>query len=242
MADHFVGTSGWVFKGWKGPFYPEDMPEREFFAFYARRFRTVEINNSFYHLPADTTYEKWRQAAPKDFIYSVKASRYITHIKRLKEPEETLEKFMDGVALLKGKLGPILVQLPPNFGCDMERLKEFLNALPKRRRYAMEFRNPSWFAPEVYDALRKRNVALVVSDMAGHESPREATADFVYIRLHGPVGKYGGSYTDKQLSVWTGAIAQWKAAGKDVFCYFDNDEKGHAPENAASLQKMLGGD
>ncbi|MFQ5927733.1 MAG: DUF72 domain-containing protein, partial [Terriglobia bacterium] len=181
-----VGTSGWHYAHWRGPFYPEKMGSREMLPFYCQRLATVEVNNSFYHLPAKKIFRLWRQQTPREFLFAVKASRYITHMKKLKDPREPLKKFLSHAEELGGKLGPILFQLPPRWGRDAARLKDFLQALPKKHRTTFEFRDPSWFHRETYALLEQHNAAFCVFDLAGQKSPRRLTANFAYLRLHGP--------------------------------------------------------
>ncbi len=209
------------------------------FPFYARRFRAVEINNSFYQIPAVQTLEKWRDAAPPGFLFAVKASRYITHMKKLKDPEQPVGKFLDRIAPLGHTLGPVLFQLPPKWRRNADRLADFLEALPAGLRYAFEFRDSSWFDDEIYRLLEQAGAALCIYDLAGRQSPREVTAEFVYIRLHGPGEAYQGSYSAQTLSAWAGAISAWNRQGREVFCFFDNDQRGYAPRNALRLQEMF---
>jgi uncharacterized protein YecE (DUF72 family) len=208
--------------------------------FYCRRLKTVEVNNSFYHLPARQTFRQWKEETPPDFLFAVKASRYITHMKKLKDPEEPLELFLSHAAGLASKLGPVLFQLPPRWGRNAARLKDFLGALPRRRRYAFEFRDPSWFHPEIYSLLGQYNAAFCVFDLAGQESPRPLTANFAYLRLHGPAAqKYAGRYSQSQLRQWLRAAEEWLEQGaREVFVYFDNDQAGFAALNAQELQTM----
>ncbi|MCF8037281.1 MAG: DUF72 domain-containing protein [Desulfobacteraceae bacterium] len=234
-----IGTSGWNYKHWKGPFYPENLSSKDWFSYYAQRFRTVEINNSFYRLPARKTFAQWQKNAPEGFFYSVKASRYITHIKKLKDPEEPVANFMENVRGLGEKLGPVLFQLPPRWKCNPDRLAAFLEAVPADCRCAMEFRDETWWDPGVYEVLRSHNAAFCIYELAGRQSPSEITADFVYIRLHGPDEAYQGLYADETLSAWADAIRGWAADGLSVYCYFDNDENGYAARNALHLQQKL---
>jgi uncharacterized protein YecE (DUF72 family) len=235
-----VGTSGWHYGHWLGPFYPEDLRADEMLGFYCRRFRTVEINNSFYHLPSRPTFRSWRNDTPDGFLFSVKASRYITHMKKLKDPAASLEKFLLHAGELGPKLGPILFQLPPRWKRNAERLREFLDALPRARRYTFEFRDPTWFHDETYALLRRSNAAFCVFDLAGEQSPPVTTADFVYLRLHGPAGqKYSGRYTRTQLRSWLKHVEDSLAGGaREAFVYFDNDQAGYAALNALELQEM----
>jgi uncharacterized protein YecE (DUF72 family) len=234
-----IGTSGWHYKHWRGTWYPEGLKDAEQFAYYKQQFHTVEINKSFYRLPTVETFEAWRKAAPRGFVFAVKASRYITHMRKLMEPERSYEPFMNNVAALKGKLGPILFQLPPRWKINTTRLAEFLPTLPPKWRFAFEFRNPTWYHNEVYALLREYNCAFCIYELAGHLSPAEVTANFVYVRLHGPGAKYCGSYTDAQLKTWAGQCRAYAGKGKDVFVYFDNDEAGHAAHNAERLNKLV---
>lgn len=235
-----IGTSGWHYPHWKGPFYPGGLADESLLAEYARHFRSVEINSSFYRLPEEETFEAWRRAVPEGFLFAVKASRYITHMKKLKDPAASLARFLERAELLGEKMGPVLFQLPPRWHLDLDRLRAFLQALPRGHRYAFEFRDESWFDPGVYEALAG-SAAFCIFDLDGRLSPRETTADFVYIRLHGPDGPYRGQYSTEALAGWAGAISTWRQGGKDVYCYFDNDEAGYAPQDALRLQEMLGG-
>lgn len=234
-----IGTSGWSYPHWKGPFYPPDLANDNFLEFYARHFKTVEINNSFYHLPDEKTLVQWRDKTPEDFIFTAKASRYITHMKKLKDPKESLANFLDRIEVLGEKLGPILFQLPPNWHFNEERLNAFLDALSDHHRYAFEFRDPSWFNERTYAILKSHQAAFCIYDLNGRLSPKEITSDFVYIRLHGPNGPYRGCYGTGALTDWAGAYSAWAALGKEIYCYFDNDEAGYAAQNAQRLQSML---
>lgn len=235
-----VGTSGWHYKHWKGPFYPADMKEKDFLAFYQERFRTVELNNSFYHLPLPQTLTNWHDKTPDDFLFAAKASRYITHVKRLLAPEETLPPFFERIELLAEKLGPILLQLPPGFKFAPERLESFLEALKpwKQHHYTIEFRNPTWFNEETYALLRRFGIAFCIFELGGLLTPDVVTADFVYIRLHGLDGKYAGSYTGAALAAWARKFKKWTKEGREVYCYFDNDQNGYAALNAMTLQEL----
>lgn len=234
-----IGTSGWNYKHWKGPFYPQDLSSKQWFDYYAGQFHTVEINNSFYRLPAHKTFAQWRKNAPEAFFFSVKASRYITHIKKLKDPREPLARFMDHVRELGEKLGPVLFQLPPRWRCNPDRLSAFFEAVPEDCRCAMEFRDETWWDPRVYEILRAHNAAFCIYELAGQQTPPEVTADFVYIRLHGPEEAYQGRYDDETLAAWAASIRDWVSDGLSVYCYFDNDENGYAARNALRLQQML---
>ena len=238
-AQVHIGTSGWHYKHWKGPFYPEDIPSCEMLGFYAARFSDAEINNSFYHLPEAGTLACWRDAVPEGFSFAVKASRYITHMKKLKDPQAPVAKFLERVEVLGKKLGPILFQLPPNWRPNPGRLKDFICCLPEGHRYVFEFRDPRWFDDQIYRLLEDSGAAFCIYHLAGAESPKKVTGDFVYIRLHGPDAAYQGSYSPQDLSGWAGAISSWMRQGKDVYCFFDNDQSGYAPADAMKLKEML---
>lgn len=234
-----IGTSGWHYDHWRGPFYPENLRPRDYLEFYRQKFHTVEINNSFYRLPSAKALTDWRESVPPGFIFAVKGSRYITHMKKLKDPAASLAPFLERVRLLGERLGPILFQLPPRWGFQEARLAEFLAALPRELRYALEFRDPGWLNDTAYRLLREHGAAFCIYELAGRISPREVTADFVYIRLHGPGGAYQGRYDRRTLMGWAGAISTWAGQGLPVYCYFDNDEAGFAAHNALELQEML---
>jgi len=231
-----IGTSGWHYKHWKGTFYPADTKDKDQLSRYIEHFTTVEINNSFYRLPSPDTFTSWRNSVPKGFLFVVKVSRFITHMKKLKDVTEALQLFLTNASHLKEKLGPVLFQLPPGWNCNTERLSDFLNHLPKGYRYVFEFRNHTWYDESVYELLKQHNCAFCIYELDHHLSPLKVTADFVYVRLHGPEGKYQGSYTKRQLSTWAKRMKQWSDSGKDVFFYFDNDQEGYAGFNAETLQ------
>ena len=234
-----VGTSGWYYADWAGPFYPKDLSKKDFLAYYAKHFDTVEINNSFYQLPQIETLKAWRKTVPPGFVFTVKASRYITHMKKLKDARDALFSFLKRVEALRDKLGPILFQLPPKWHFNPERFYDFLEALPPEHRYAFEFRDPSWQDPKAYEAMKLFGIAFCIYDLEGYLSPKEITADFIYIRLHGPGNAYRGKYNNQTLSGWMGAFSAWANQGIEVFCYFDNDEAGYAAQNALRLQEMM---
>jgi uncharacterized protein YecE (DUF72 family) len=237
-----IGTSGWHYDHWRGPFYPNDLGPEGFLQFYASRFHTVEINNSFYQLPTEPALSAWRATVPPGFVFAIKGSRFITHMKKLKDPERSLAPFLERVALLEASLGPILFQLPPRWHFNADRLAAFLTALPGARRYTLELRDLSWINDRTLNLLAWHNVAFCIYELDGYLSPKETTADFVYIRLHGPGGPYQGCYGAQTLSGWAGAISAWSRQSRDVYCYFDNDEAGFAAQNALELQEMLAND
>jgi uncharacterized protein YecE (DUF72 family) len=236
---YYVGTSGWHYAHWQGTFYPQTVPARAWLAYYARHFATVEINASFYRLPSLAAARAWRDITPAGFTFAIKASRYITHMKKLRAPRTSLRAFLAVTQALGNKCGPLLFQLPPRWGCDPERLAVFLRALPKNRECAFELRDPSWHNPEVYALLRRYNAAFCSYELAGFKSPPVITADFVYIRLHGPAAyAYGGSYSDSALEVWAERIRGWKTLRR-AYVYFDNDEAGYAVRNALAFRSLL---
>ncbi|MBV8865652.1 MAG: DUF72 domain-containing protein, partial [Acidobacteriaceae bacterium] len=203
------------------------------------RFDTVELNNSFYHLPQQSALERWHDSTPPNFCFAVKGSRFLTHMKKLKDAQAGVTKFLDAVEVLAEKLGPILFQLPPNWELDYERLRSFLEILPEYHRYAFEFRNASWEVQEIYDLLTRYRSAHCAFDLAGYQSPIRVTTDFLYIRLHGPGNRYQGSYGDKPLRRWAERIAAWRKQLAAVYIYFDNDDSGYAAFNAARLQEFI---
>ena len=235
-----IGTSGWTYDDWLDRFYPRGEKKLSRLQQYARTFRSVEINASFYRMPTPRAMETWLAETPDDFVFTAKTSRFITHRKRLREPEIHIPIFYGRIWGLAPKLGALLIQLPPNFRCDVERLGAFVDLLPPQR-YALEFRHDSWWTEEVYAFLREKDLAFCQYHLAGVLSPDVVTADFVYLRLHGPGAAYKGSYDDATLQDWTQRIGRWRDEGRDVFAYFDNDEKAYAAEDARRLQEMLRG-
>jgi uncharacterized protein YecE (DUF72 family) len=234
----YVGTSGWHYKHWLGTFYPPSVKTSGQLQYYLQFFSSVEINNSFYRLPSKETFTKWKKATPNHFIFSVKASRYITHMKKLKDPKASLHEFMSYIIVLKEKLGPVLFQLPPGWKINVDRLNEFLQNLPSFHRYVFEFRNPTWCHPDVFALLEKHNCAFCIYELEGYVTPFEETADFIYVRLHGPDGKYQGNYSEHTLKQWSRYCKNWLKT-KDVYVYFDNDDAGYAAFNAKRLQGLL---
>jgi uncharacterized protein YecE (DUF72 family) len=233
-----VGTSGWHYDHWRRRFYPAEMPKARWLAFYAKRFDTVEINNSFYRLPTDRAVAQWARNVPADFFFALKASRYTTHVKRLKDAPASFAKFFAAVAPLARHLGPIVFQTPPRFAPDPARLAAFIAELPEGHCYAFEFRDPRWFNPDVRHVLEKNRCAFCIFDIGGLQSPLWRTTDFVYLRLHGPGEKYRGSYSDGALRRWARRITDWCRDG-DVWCFFDNDEIGYAARDATRLKQKL---
>ncbi len=235
----WIGTSGWHYKHWLGNFYPEKLPASKMLAHYVQHFDTVELNNSFYHLPKRPALESWRNSTPEGFCFAAKGSRFLTHMKKLKDPEQGLKRFFDCIEILDTKLGPVLFQLPPNWELDHDRLAIFLDCLPKYHRYAFEFRNDTWSVPLTYDLLARHNVAYCAFHLAGVQSPIEITAEFTYVRLHGPGGRYQGSYDDAALHQWAERIQEWQRTLKAVYVYFDNDQAGYAAGDALRLKQIL---
>lgn len=234
----FIGTSGWSYKHWQKTFYPEGTKPGSQFAYYSSIFETVEINNSFYKLPSRETFENWRASAPPEFIFAVKGSRFITHMKKLLDPSKSFTLFFDRIVALEEKLGPVLFQLPPRWKVNPRRLSEFCAILPSGLRFAFEFREPTWYNEEIFEILRENNCAFCIYELDGHQSPGIVTADFVYVRLHGPGGKYEGSYDLSALKQWTADVRKWTNKGMDVYVYFDNDQLGYAAHNARQLQEL----
>jgi uncharacterized protein YecE (DUF72 family) len=238
-----VGCSGWNYAHWRnGVFYPPRCPTRDWLTYYAATFSTVEVNSTFYRLPRRAAVQRWVEQTPASFIFAVKTSRYLTHIKRLRELPAHLEKLLDCLEPLwdASRLGPLLWQLPPTFQRDDERLATALSQLPTELRHAFEFRHPSWFCEPVYDLLREHGAARVIADrpeIHTHQA-REMTADFTYLRFHSGSPKHGGSYTPTQLRRWATAIRAWSVEG-DVYAYFNNDWEGYAINNAQTLQRRL---
>jgi uncharacterized protein YecE (DUF72 family) len=233
-----VGCSGWQYRHWRGDFYPGDLPQRDWLSFYARHFDTVEINNSFYRLPAEGVFGEWRRRVPARFLFAVKASRYLTHMKKLMQPADAIDRLFARVDELDGNRGPILYQLPRMFHKNADRLEAFLKLLPEPRRirHAIEFRHESWYAEEVISLLARHNVALCVHDMPGSTTPRITTADFLYLRFHGTSSRYGGSYPRDRLH----GYAEWLTeCRRPAFVYFNNDAGGHAPRDARALLEMV---
>lgn len=239
MGRVWIGTSGWHYKHWVGNFYPDRCPASKMLAHYIQHFDTVELNNSFYHLPKPPALRCWRDSTPDNFCFAAKGSRFLTHMKKLKDAQEGLRRFLDCIEILEHKLGPILFQLPPNWECDAERFETFLALLPDYHRYAFEFRNPTWENARIYEMLRRHNAAYCAFHLAGYQSPVEITADFTYVRLHGPGGKYQGSYDDAALKRWADRIRTWQTELKSIYIYFDNDQAGYAAHDALRLRRLL---
>jgi uncharacterized protein YecE (DUF72 family) len=235
-----VGTSGWHYAHWRGPFYPEKLPASKMLDYYTQHFDTVELNNTFYRLPRETGLQTWRETAPNGFLFAAKGSRFLTHMKKLKDAGPGIGKFFDRISPLGKMLGPIVFQLPPWWEVNPGRLEEFLEALPPRRQYAFELRNPTWHTAEIYRILRRHRAAFCIFEIAGFRSGYELTANFTYVRLHGPGGAYQGSYPRSTLRAWAERIRTWQRDLRATFVYFDNDQSGYAVENALGLKQLLG--
>ena len=240
MARLRIGASGWAYRHWKGDFYPQGLKAREEFAWYAGQFDTVEINAAFYRMPSPEAVAAWRGRAPGDFLFAWKASRYITHMKRLKDAAEPLELLFGRARGLGPHLGPMLFQLPPMMRPNLERLAAFVAQLPRDLRCALEFRDPGWYAPAVFDLLAAHDCALVISDHHHAPAPWAATASFAYVRGHGPGGAYRGDYGEATLRGWAAQSEAWLEEGRDVYVYFDNDIGGAAPRDAHLLKRLTG--
>jgi uncharacterized protein YecE (DUF72 family) len=240
MARVLIGTSGWHYDSWRGPFFPEGLPLKAQLQYYASQFSTAELNGVFYRTPTPEVVRSWYEQTGKDFVFAWKASKFITHWKRLSQNSvNSLELLEDRLSLLGNKAGPILFQVPPNFEADSYRLVSFLKLLSKRRRYSFEFRHVSWYAPRILRLLTEQNISLCISDHHDAPAPWRLTADFVYVRGHGPKGHYRGRYAPETLADWAKRIRSWKKQGCDVFVYFDNDQKSAAPADAGRLKSLL---
>jgi len=232
-----IGTSGYQYKHWRGIFYPETLPTTRWLQYYSEHFDTVEINNTFYHLPSERSFDQWREQAQEGFLYALKFSRYGTHMKKLKDPEEPIGRFIALANRLDGFLGPILVQLPPHWKVDPGRLSHFLGSVPAAQRWAVEFRDASWLRDDIYAILRRHNASLCFHDMIENH-PRRLTAEWVYWRFHGTAG-HAGNYSRQQLSAEAEIIKDYLRRGLDVFVYFNNDVHGHAIKNAIDLRRLV---
>jgi uncharacterized protein YecE (DUF72 family) len=242
IADLRIGTSGYVYPHWrKGVFYPPGLPAKQELAYYAARFRTVELNNPFYRLPTPEMFLRWRDSTPSDFQFAVKASRYITHIKRLHNVADEIALFRERAALLGPKLGPVLFQLPPTQQIDTARLGDFLALLTPDQRWVVEFRHPSWHTSDTYSLLAERGVALCIPVGGTLEPHRLTTAPFTYIRMHRGQEPAGG-FTREELRSWAAQVRALAASGKEVYVYFNNDWEGFALRDAVTFERLLGAD
>ena len=234
-----VGCSGWVYRHWKGRFYPAELPQKRWFGHYSAAFDTVEINASFYRLPLPTTFDGWREKAPHGFRYAVKANRFITHLKKLVDVSDAVAEFVGLARRLGPALGPILYQLPPSLHKDLGRLGAFLALLPGDIEHVVEFRHSSWYADDVLSLLDSHGVGFVTHDLVSLQSPRWASGRTAYVRFHGTGGKYRGRYSEAQMAGWAGWLAEESARGRSAWAYFNNDIGGDAIEDARTLKRLL---
>jgi uncharacterized protein YecE (DUF72 family) len=240
MARVLIGTSGWHYDSWRGPFYPRGLPIKAQLQYYASQFEAAELNGVFYRTPTPDAVKSWKEQTGKSFVFTWKASKFITHWKRLSANSvNSLELMESRLSLLGEKAAPVLFQLPPNFQADAGRLSAFIRMLSRNRRYSFEFRHPSWYSPPIMRVLSEENISLCISDHHDAPAPWRRTADFVYVRGHGPGGRYKGHYSTDILAGWAKRIRSWKAQGCDVFVFFDNDQKSAAPIDALKLKQLL---
>jgi uncharacterized protein YecE (DUF72 family) len=236
-----IGCSGWNYKTWRKTFYPADLPPSRWLQYYSEQFDTVEANGTFYRLPDVSTFKAWREQTPGSFVMAVKASRFLTHMKRLMNPEEPLKRLFSRASTLGPRLGPVLYQLPPTMRCDALRLREFLGCLParwdgRRLRHVMEFRHPSWYVPEIFRMLERHRVTLCLHDKVHSRIAEPVVGPLIYVRFHGTTGQYRGSYGSRQLEGWAQRLAAEWRAGRPVYAYFNNDPEAVATRNAKSLR------
>jgi len=236
----YIGTSGWTYDDWRGRFYPKEVPKKSWLAWYSGQFSVTEINGSFYRTPSVAAVDAWRESTPRHFRFAWKASQFITHWKRLRDPESSIALLKSRLDVLGAKCGPVLFQLPGRFHVDRDRLAAFLAKLPTSYRYVFEFRHPSWYDEPVLSVLRDYDVALCFSDHHEAPAPWVVTARHVYVRGHGPTGRYKGHYPDKTLRSWVGDIRVWRKQNRPVYVFFDNDQKSAAPQDAVRLLALLG--
>lgn len=240
MSEIRIGTSGWAYQSWRGPFFPKEVMVRDHLRYYATQFDSTELNGVFYRTPTLEAVKNWVAQTPDEFIFAWKASKFITHWKRLTSKSRNSLALMETrLRVLGDKTGPVLFQLPPMFQANYDRLASFLKMLRKQRQYAFEFRHPSWYEDEMLDLLGDHDISLCLSDHRDAPSPWVVTARHVYVRGHGPGGHYRGHYSDRTLRDWARHIAKWKKQRRDVYVYFDNDQKSAAPADAARLKAML---
>jgi uncharacterized protein YecE (DUF72 family) len=234
----YIGTSGWQYKHWRRAFYPDKLPQREWLPYYAQRFRTVEVNNTFYNLPERSVFEQWQRRTPDDFIFALKMSRYLTHLKRLHDPADPVRRFMERAAGLGPKGGTVLLQLPPNFHADLELLDSALSAIGGSVRVAVELRHESWFVSEIRNMLERRNAALCLADSPSRKQPHWRTAEWGFVRFHEGKGARAPGYETASLSAWVRSIADMWGPADDVFAYFNNDTGGYALKDAVTFAEL----
>ena len=239
LPQYYIGTSGWHYEHWKGLFYPQGLAKAQWLSFYANHFSTVELNTSFYRLPTEQAFITWRESSPPNFLFTVKVSRFITHIKRLKNVDDALDNFLSRARFLDNKLGPLLYQLPPNMHRNDAVLESFLRLLPQHLRHVFEFRHKSWLDDRVFELLKRYNAGFCVFDMPDLTCPLQATANFAYIRFHGSSGLYWSCYSDEELSNWAKRIAKLGQNLEAIYIYFNNDAEAFAIRNAQTLARQL---
>jgi len=252
IASLRIGCSGWQYRSWRGRFYPADLPMSQWLDYYTETFDTVEINNTFYRLPEPRVFARWRRDTPEGFLVAVKASRYLTHMRKLRQPLLPVRRLLVRAAALESRLGPLLYQLPSDLRASLPRLREFLAALRRvgesvrsRRphlppfQHVIEFRHDSWYTDEVFQALTEHGVSLCLHDKAGSATPLAAVGPLVYVRFHGPTGVYQGQYTRRALSRWAAWLGERHREGRAVFAYFNNDPDAAAVVNALALRDLL---
>lgn len=237
-----IGTSGWQYRHWRKTFYPEKLGRGGWLAHYATIFNSVELNASFYRLPEADDIHRWCESTPVEFRFAVKAPRSITHFKKLKNCESLLQTLIGRLSAFGNRLGPVLFQLPPRWRCNARRLGDFLAMLPRDAAFAFEFRDSSWHCEEVYALLRAHRAAFCIFDLDGKQSALETPGDFVYVRLHGPRSAYAGNYRAPVLRTWSGRAFGWQRKNKDVYIYFDNDERAYSAKNARRMLRMMRAD
>ena len=234
----YVGTSGWQYAHWKRVFYPDRLPQRGWLEYFADRFQTVEVNNTFYNLPERPVFEHWRRGSPRDFIFALKMSRFLTHLKRLHDPEEPVHRFLERARGLGPKLGPILIQLPPRFHQDVELLAQTLTLFPRTVRISVEFRDETWFTPETRSLLEEHGAALCLADTPRRKQPMWRTADWGFVRFHEGKGSHAPGYERDVLRRWVHRIADTWPRSSDVFVYFNNDAAGYAIRDAVAFAEL----
>ncbi len=234
----YVGTSGWQYRHWIGVFYPEKLAQGRWLEHYAQRFQTVEVNNTFYNLPPGPVFERWRRRVPDDFVFALKLSRFLTHLKRLRDPADPVHRFMERAKALGPKLGPILVQLPPRFERDLGALDQALATFDRSVRVAVEFRDDSWFTQETRDVLARHGAALCLADSPRRTQPHWRTASWGFVRFHEGRGQDAPGYDREALATWVRRIAELWASGEDVYVYFNNDPGGHAVRDAVTFAEL----
>ena len=234
----YVGTSGWQYPHWRHVFYPQRLPPRGWLPYYAERFRTVEVNNTFYNLPHKSVFEHWRETSPADFVFALKMSRFLTHLRRLRDPQEPVDRFLERAQLLGPKMGPVLVQLPPRFSLHLERLSDTLAQFPPSVRLAVEFRDASWFVDETRELLQRHQAALCIADSPRRKQPAWRTAAWGFVRFHEGAGAHAPGYEREELRRWVGRIAELWPARNDVYVYFNNDALGYAIRDAVTFAEL----